>query len=60
MCAMRRCALDLRIIMMTIKVVLRGRVSTQEMLADTEQVQSKNVGLEANLEANLDEGRHAA
>ena len=52
--------MDLRIIMMTLGVVLRGRVSTQEMLADTEQVQSKNVGLEANLEANLDGGRHAA
>ena len=49
-------AMDLRIIMKTLGVVLRGRVSTQEMLADTEQVQSKNVGLEAN----LDEGRHAA
>jgi lipopolysaccharide/colanic/teichoic acid biosynthesis glycosyltransferase len=52
-------SMDLRIIMMTLGVVLRGRVSTQEMLADTEQVQSKNVGLEANLEANRDEGRHA-
>jgi len=37
--------LDLRIIMMTIKVVLRGRVSSQEILADTEQVQSKTNGL---------------
>jgi hypothetical protein len=27
---------------MTIKLVLRGRVSSQEILADTEQVQSKN------------------
>jgi lipopolysaccharide/colanic/teichoic acid biosynthesis glycosyltransferase len=53
-------AMDLRIIMRTLGVVLRGRVSTQEIRADTEQVQSKNVGLEANLEANLDEGRHAA
>ena len=35
--------MDLRIIMMTLRVVLRGRVSSQEMLADTEQVQSKNV-----------------
>jgi lipopolysaccharide/colanic/teichoic acid biosynthesis glycosyltransferase len=49
-------SMDLRIIMMTLGVVLRGRVSTQEMLADTEQVQSKNVGLEAN----LGERRHAA
>ena len=53
-------SMDLRIIMKTLGVVLRGRVSTQEMLADTKQVQSKNVGLEANLEATLDEGRHAA
>jgi len=30
---------------MTIKVVLRGRVSSQEILADTEQVQSKNHGI---------------
>jgi lipopolysaccharide/colanic/teichoic acid biosynthesis glycosyltransferase len=36
---------DLRIIMMTIKVVLRGRISCEEILADTEQVQSKNKGL---------------
>src|SRR5262249_3094417 len=38
--------LDLWIIMMTIKLVLRGRVSSQEILADTEQVQSKNTGFE--------------
>jgi len=37
--------LDLRIAMMTIKLLLRGRVSSQEILADTEQVQSKNNGL---------------
>src|SRR6516164_5897162 len=36
--------LDFWIIMMTIKLVLRGRVSSQEILADTEQVQSKNNG----------------
>jgi lipopolysaccharide/colanic/teichoic acid biosynthesis glycosyltransferase len=40
---------DLRIIMMTIKLMLRGRVSSQEILADTEQVQSKTIGFEANL-----------
>src|SRR5215475_4215841 len=34
--------LDFWIIMMTIKLVLRGRVSSEEILADTEQVQSKN------------------
>jgi hypothetical protein len=37
--------LDLRIAMMTIKLLLRGRVSSQEILADAEQVQSKNNGL---------------
>jgi lipopolysaccharide/colanic/teichoic acid biosynthesis glycosyltransferase len=37
--------LDLRIAMMTIKLLLRGRVSSQEILADTEQVQSKANGL---------------
>src|SRR5215510_53079 len=36
---------DLRIAMMTIALLLRGRVSSQEILADTEQVQSKNKGL---------------
>jgi lipopolysaccharide/colanic/teichoic acid biosynthesis glycosyltransferase len=41
--------LDLWIMMMTIKVLLRGRVSSQEISADTEQVQSKNIGFEANL-----------
>jgi lipopolysaccharide/colanic/teichoic acid biosynthesis glycosyltransferase len=33
--------LDLRIAMMTIKLLLRGRVSSQENLADTEQVRIK-------------------
>jgi lipopolysaccharide/colanic/teichoic acid biosynthesis glycosyltransferase len=37
--------LDLRIAIMTIQLLLRGRVSSQEVLADTEQVQSKNNGL---------------
>jgi lipopolysaccharide/colanic/teichoic acid biosynthesis glycosyltransferase len=41
--------LDFWIMMMTIKVLLRGRVSSQEVLADTEQVQNKNIGFEANL-----------
>ena len=41
--------LDVRIIMMTIKVMLRGRVSSQEILADTEQVQRKNYGFDGNL-----------
>jgi lipopolysaccharide/colanic/teichoic acid biosynthesis glycosyltransferase len=37
---------DLQIIMMTFKVILKGRVSSEEILADTEQVRSRNVGLE--------------
>jgi len=37
--------LDLRIAKMTIKLLLRGRVSSHEILADTEQVRSRNVGL---------------
>jgi lipopolysaccharide/colanic/teichoic acid biosynthesis glycosyltransferase len=37
--------LDLRIAMMTINLLLRGRVSSQEISADTEQVQSKTSSL---------------
>jgi lipopolysaccharide/colanic/teichoic acid biosynthesis glycosyltransferase len=37
--------LDLRIAMMTINLLLRGRVSSQESSADTEQVRSKANGL---------------
>jgi lipopolysaccharide/colanic/teichoic acid biosynthesis glycosyltransferase len=37
---------DLRIIVMTIKVILKGRVSSQEVLADSEQVRNRNIGLE--------------
>jgi lipopolysaccharide/colanic/teichoic acid biosynthesis glycosyltransferase len=37
--------LDLRIVIMTINLLLRGRVSSQESSADTEQVQSKANGL---------------
>jgi lipopolysaccharide/colanic/teichoic acid biosynthesis glycosyltransferase len=40
---------DFWLMMMTIKLLLRGRVSAQEISADTEQVQSKNIGFEANL-----------
>ena len=36
---------DLQIIMMTITVILKGRVSSEEILADTDQVRSKNVAL---------------
>ena len=32
---------DLQIIMMTFKVILKGRVSSEEILADIEQVRSK-------------------
>ena len=38
--------LDLQIIMMTFKVIVKGRVSSEEILADTEQMRSRNVGLE--------------
>jgi len=37
---------DLQIIMMTFKVILKGRVSSEEILADAEQVLSGSVGLE--------------
>ena len=37
---------DLRIMMMTIKIILKGRVSSHETLADAEQVQGKNIRLE--------------
>ena len=40
---------DLRIIMMTIKVILKGRVSSEEILADAEQVQGKNIGFERSI-----------
>jgi lipopolysaccharide/colanic/teichoic acid biosynthesis glycosyltransferase len=43
--------LDLRIIMMTIKVILRGGVSSQETLVDKEQVQRKNDRFELGLRA---------
>jgi len=32
---------DLQITLMTIKVILKGRVSSQEILADTDQVRSR-------------------
>ena len=34
---------DLQIIMMTIEVILKGRVSSEELLVDTEQVRRRNV-----------------
>jgi len=43
---------DLRIIIKTIKVMLRGRVSSEEMSADAEQVQSKNIGFERSASRN--------
>jgi Bacterial sugar transferase len=36
---------DLQIIMMTLKLILKGRVSSEEILVDTEHVRSRNVGL---------------
>ena len=43
---------DLRIMMMTINVMLRGRVSSEEMSADTDQVQSKNISFERSVSRN--------
>jgi lipopolysaccharide/colanic/teichoic acid biosynthesis glycosyltransferase len=43
---------DLRIIMMTINVMLRVRVSYEEMSADTDQVQSKNISFERSVSRN--------
>ena len=40
--------MDLQIALMTIKVILKGRVSSQETLADTDQVRSKSIGFGAN------------
>ena len=37
---------DLQIALATIKVILKGRVSPAEISADTEQVRSKNIGLQ--------------
>jgi lipopolysaccharide/colanic/teichoic acid biosynthesis glycosyltransferase len=37
---------DLQIIKMTFKVIVKGRVSSEEIWADTKQVRSRNVGLE--------------
>jgi lipopolysaccharide/colanic/teichoic acid biosynthesis glycosyltransferase len=42
---------DFHIVMMTLKLILRGRLSSEESLADTEQVQSKNIGLERSIQA---------
>jgi hypothetical protein len=33
--------MDLQIALMTIKVILKGRVSSQEILADTDQVRGR-------------------
>ena len=38
---------DLRIMMMTLSLILKSRVSSEETEADVEQVQSKNIGLES-------------
>jgi hypothetical protein len=54
---------DLQIIMVTIKVILKGRVSSEEILADTDQVQSRNIGLERTTTAQsrlAGEGRRSA
>jgi lipopolysaccharide/colanic/teichoic acid biosynthesis glycosyltransferase len=44
--------LDLRITLMTINVMLRGRISSEEMSADTEQVQSKNISFDPSVSRN--------
>jgi lipopolysaccharide/colanic/teichoic acid biosynthesis glycosyltransferase len=41
---------DFDIVMMTIKLILRGRLSAEESLADTAQVQNKNIGLERSIQ----------
>jgi lipopolysaccharide/colanic/teichoic acid biosynthesis glycosyltransferase len=54
---------DLQIIMMTIKVILKGRVSSEEILADTEQVRSRNIDSERTTTAPSrlgGEGRRSA
>jgi lipopolysaccharide/colanic/teichoic acid biosynthesis glycosyltransferase len=38
---------DLRILMMTLSLIVKNRVSSEETEADVEQVQSKNIGLES-------------
>ena len=38
--------LDTQITMMTIKMILKGRVSTEENLADKQQVQNKDIAFE--------------
>jgi lipopolysaccharide/colanic/teichoic acid biosynthesis glycosyltransferase len=43
--------MDLRIVAMTVKLLLTIRVSRAEAVADTEQVESRNVGLEQTMAA---------
>jgi len=42
---------DFHIVMMTLKLILRGRLSAEESLADTAQVQNKNIGFERSIQA---------
>jgi lipopolysaccharide/colanic/teichoic acid biosynthesis glycosyltransferase len=42
---------DFHIVMRTLKLILRGRLSVEESLADTAQVQNKNIGFERSIQA---------
>jgi lipopolysaccharide/colanic/teichoic acid biosynthesis glycosyltransferase len=44
--------LDLRIVVMTIRMVLTGHASSEESLADREQVQGKNVKFQDSIQGN--------
>ena len=45
--------LDTQITMMTIKMILKGRVSTEENLADKRQVQNKDIAFERSIEGRV-------
>jgi lipopolysaccharide/colanic/teichoic acid biosynthesis glycosyltransferase len=46
--------LDLRIVVMTIRMVLKGRGSSEESLADREQVQGKNIKFQDSIYQGID------
>ena len=45
--------LDTQITIMTIKMILKGRVSTKENLADKQQVQNKDIAFERSIEGRV-------
>ena len=45
--------LDTQITMMTIKMILKGRASTEENLADKRQVQNKDIAFERSIEGRV-------